>query len=90
LPPLLIDAPSDQPCIHTMSSATARITWPVTIWLSSDASQATRGDDTAGSMRLNSSSGTSSASITAGAPGIVPVMRVAAAGPTALTVTPSL
>jgi hypothetical protein len=41
-------------------------------------------------MRFHSSSGTSSASITAGAPGMVPVMRVAAAGPTAFTVTPSL
>ncbi len=41
-------------------------------------------------MGLNSSSGTSSASMTLGAFGMVPVMRVAAAGPTQLTVTPSL
>ena len=90
LPPLLIVGPSLQPFIQTMSSATARITWPVTCCDSSEASQATTGEETAGSMRLNSSSGTSSASITAGAPGMVPVMRVAAAGPMAFTVTPSL
>src|SRR3546814_207960 len=89
-PWLEILGPSDQPCIHTMSSATARITWPVTCWLSSLANQATSGDETAGSIRFHSSSGTSSASITGGAPGIVAVMRVAAAGPTAFTVTPSL
>src|SRR3546814_11157932 len=71
-----------------MSSATARITWPVTCWLSSLANQATSGDETAGSIRFHSSSGTSSASITGGAPGIVAVMRVAAAGPPAVPVTP--
>ena len=48
---------------------------------SSEASQATSGDDTDGSMRFHSPSGTSSASMTSGAPGMVPVMRVAAAGP---------
>jgi hypothetical protein len=35
---LLMVAPSLQPSIHTMSSATERITWPVMCWLSSDAS----------------------------------------------------
>ena len=39
-----IVAPARQPSIHTMSSATARITCPVTCWLSSLASQATSGD----------------------------------------------
>ena len=66
------------------------MTCPVTWSASSEASQATNGEETAGSIRFHSSSGTSSASITSGAPGIVPVIRVAAAGPTALTVTPIL
>src|SRR3954453_6722628 len=83
-------APSFQPSMRMMFSATARMTWPVTYWLSFDASQATSGDEVAGSMGFHSSSGMSSASMTAGAPGMVPVMRVAAAGPTALTVTPIL
>ena len=76
--------------MRIMSSATARMTWPVTWSASSEASQATTGEETAGSIRFHSSSGMSSASMTAGAFGIVPVMRVAAAGPTAFTVTPIL
>jgi hypothetical protein len=87
---LLIVGPSAQPRIQMIFSATARMTWPVTCCASSDASQATSGDDTAGSMGFHSSSARSSGSITAGAPGMVAVMRVAPAGPTALTVTPSL
>ncbi|MGN6692920.1 MAG: hypothetical protein ACTHN0_01980, partial [Aquihabitans sp.] len=77
LPLLLMVGPSAQPFMRMMFSATARMIWPVTCCDSSEASHATSGDDTDGSMRFHSSSGTSSASITAGAFGIVPVMRVA-------------
>ena len=90
LPPLFRVGPSAHPFIQMMFSATARITWPVTCWASSLASHATSGELTDGSMRFHSPSGTSSASITSGAPGMVAVMRVAAAGPTQFTVTPSL
>ena len=65
-----------------------RMTCPVIIWDSSLASQATRGELFAGSMGCHSSAGTSSGSTTGGAWGIVPVSRVAPAGPTALAVTP--
>ena len=89
LPGLEMLGPLLQPSISTISSLTARMIWPVTCEALSDASHATTGDDSDGSIGFHSSNSSGSLA-SMPAPGMDAAMRVAPAGPMALTVTPIL